>query len=555
MKEELFKINFEIYENIEFESSTPIDYCVKYSPNKKNPIFIHKHADNTKELYIENYGNKLFSINKSYCMIVVEKNEDKVSIKLFTGSRNRREGKNWFNVSKNIVYITANIKTGDVYHGYLNNYNKKKCSKQLRRNYFVGDPINYLKMIIKENLSRFVEIKNPYEITIEAISTFMYQLDKRKDFENYDFTKRLFKFYLDKRGVKYPNNFYVYMRQWKGVQLKKTLKKQNNRMVDTIMIHNGLSGSKIKKALHVCERLNIPTYLMAKNLFGEEWLNQDNDIILKCLNYNIVGNYNYDFNNFKDLVSVEELRRVFQLFKKVFIDNTLDSYTFFDHIRFYCELKNYGEHDLRWYSHEDKEFFMKEHLDWTEKLDFYKNGTYTRIYPEYMYEMISDPITDENNTYYPVLLDNTLSYNEESSNQSNCVKTYIGKSYSIIISFRKNGVNSDERATIEYNLIKEISKDIPINIKRGQTLGKYNSSLSREWDEVLLKLDKQILSCIRDKRFETVKLKKECKNGVILNSDSYWDDNGMVRWSYNEINGNMNNVIPFVDLLNNLNFF
>ena len=99
---------------------------------------------------------------------------------------------------------------------------------------------------------------------------------------------------------------------------------------------------------------------------------------------------------------------------------------------------------------------------------------------------------------------------------------------------RKGSVNSDERATIEYQLVKDYDK---VKIKRYQTLGKYNSQLNQGWNDILFKLDEQVLSCIMDKRFETVKLIKECKNGVILNSDSYWDENGL-RWTYKNIDNN-----------------
>jgi hypothetical protein len=221
---------------------------------------------------------------------------------------------------------------------------------------------------------------------------------------------------------------------------------------------------------------------------------------------------------------------VFILFKQVFVHENLDSYTFYDHIRMYVELKGFGEDDLRWYSVDSKEDFRKEHLDWSDKLQHYKNGVYTRIYPEYIYELISKPI----DTYFPVLLNDTSSYNEESSVQSNCVKTYIGKCGTIIISLRKGSINSNERATIEYRLIKDDGK---VKIERYQTLGKYNSRLDEQWNDVLFKLDEQLLSCIKDKRFETVKIIKECKNGVTLTSDSHWVENNL-KWKYKNIESN-----------------
>jgi hypothetical protein len=53
---------------------------------------------------------------------------------------------------------------------------------------------------------------------------------------------------------------------------------------------------------------------------------------------------------------------------------------------------------------DSKSKFREEHLDWSDKLEHYRNGTYTRTYPEYSYELIQTPITVESNVYYPVLL-------------------------------------------------------------------------------------------------------------------------------------------------------
>ena len=292
--------------------------------------------------------------------------------------------------------------------------------------------------------------------------------------------------------------------------------------------HQNISGKKLKKALHTCSGLNIQLYNSAIKLFGKNWINQEDDIILSLLNSKI--SIQLIPEEFTEILSTEELKRVFSLFKQVFVHENLDSFSFYDHIRMYTELKVFGEDDLKWYSVDSKEDFRKEHLDWSDKLQYYKNGVYTRIYPEYMCKLISKPI----DTYFPVLLNDTSSYNEESSIQSNCVKTYIGKCGTIIISLRKDSINSNERATIEYRLIKNDNKVI---LERYQTLGKYNSRLDEQWNDVLFKLDKQVLSCINDKRFETVKIIKECKNGVTLTSDSYWVENNLI-WKYKNIDNN-----------------
>ena len=537
MKQEIYKKNFERYESIVYKDTLPINInsltkeedfmVVNYSkPTKKHPLFILDKTFTDETTYIENYSNLMYSVSKQYVMVVVEKNEDKVSLKVFRGSKTRRAGNSWFKVSKNVDYVSVNTKTGDVYFGFIHEYQKKKCRKNIKRNFFANDPLNSLKLALKNSISQFSD--DSFTETMNAFSSFMFEIDQRIDFQELNFSQRLFRFYLNKREIKYPNNFGIYAKILVGPEIRKILKKYDNKLIDAFMYQQNISGKKLKSALHRCSELNIQLYNIAIKLFGKNWINQEDDIILSLLNSKISSQLIPE--QFTKLLSTEELRRVFILFKQAFIHENLDSYTFYDHIRMYVELKGFGEDDLRWYSVDSKEDFRKEHLDWSDKLQHYKNGLYTRIYPEYMYELISKPI----DTYFPVLLNNTLTYNEESSIQSNCVKTYIGKCGTIIISLRKGSINSNERATIEYRMMKDDGKVV---LERYQTLGKYNSRLDEQWNDVLFKLDEQLLSCVKDKRFETVKIIKECKNGITLTSDSYWKDNNL-KWTYKNIENN-----------------
>jgi hypothetical protein len=379
-------------------------------------------------------------------------------------------------------------------------------------------------------------------VAIEAISTFINQIDNTDSFGDLNFSQRLFKFYLNKRRVKFPNNFHVFTDSWYGPEVRKRLKKCDNKMVDAIMSVHELSGKQLKKALHNCNYFDISTYKVAREMFGDDWLNQDYELILACLN-NKIGSITSPSKEFYDYISTEELKRVFNLFKQVFVTKTLNSYTFSDHIRMYTELRRFGELDLRWMSSDDSNLkFREEHLDWTDKLEYYRNGTYTRIYPEYSYDLIQKPIKVGEDVYYPVLLNDSQNYNAESYLQSNCVKSYIGKCASIIVSVRKGDNESDERATVEYYL-KKLSSDSEIDVNRIQSLGRFNNRLSEEWNDVLFKLDEVMLSYVEDKKFEPVKIKKDCKNGKEITSDSTWKDDGFTLsqrlvWTENEINKN-----------------
>jgi hypothetical protein len=367
------------------------------------------------------------------------------------------------------------------------------------------------------------------------MSIFIETIDPINNFGQLTNNQRLFKFHLNKKGVKFPNNFHIYANEWFGPNIKKILRKTDNRMVDAVMLHRELSGKQIKKALHNCDDLNIGMLNWARNTFNDDWVNQDYELILGCLNSIIT--YYPTQENFKQFVTNEELKRVYKLFRHAIIYGTLDTHTFYDHIRFYCELKLF-EPNIKWMASDDnKSDFRYEHLDWVDKLQSYRNGTYYRKYPDYTYDLIEKPITFGDEVYHPVVLDNSKNYNEESLVQSNCVKTYIGKAGSIIISLRKGGVDSEKRATIEYQITKSLMNE-NIHINRVQSLGRFNMKLSDEWKEVLLKLDERMLYYIHEFEFDTVKIKKILKSGLEFESSSYWKSDGRLAWDDKEINGN-----------------
>jgi hypothetical protein len=552
MKEEIFKVSYEAYTTIVFHDTVPITFPHsrnKYffedeneadiwdqllyandrvNLSKKSDVYLENFVSNVEEDFVLHYGNPLARVLKSYLMILVERDGDKVSMKVFNGFRERRVGNKWFKVARSVDYITVNTKTGDVYSGFLHNYqNKKKVRKKLNKNFFLNEPIAQVMYTIRDKGWSYSH--NSSEIANDAVSKFMYEIDGREEPYDFNFENRLFKFYLDKKRIRYPNNFRLYSSKLVGPIFRKILKKNDNRLVDAFMIHNGLTGKKLKKCLHSCKSLNLDLYLMARRLFGDDWINQDDDFILQTLN----SEFNIKDRDipaeFVNVIGKDELRRVFNLFKKVYFEEMLDTYTFIDHIEIYTQLKMYGETDLRWMSN-DVDVFRNEHLDWSDKLTFYKNGHYERIYPIYSYEHLEQPLGE----YYPVLLDDSTSYNQESSTQSNCVKTYIGKSSNIILSLRKGSRYSEDRATIEYQLYREDDK---VKCRRVQSLGKYNGKLSDEWTHWLLKLDLKMLYYVNDDRFEPVKITKKCYNGAFFESDSYWDEDGFLKWTHKTIEG------------------
>lgn len=535
MKNVLYRQEVRAFYSVEFKDTSTIipentiNDLLLYDDSEhytfKHPKFTSINHFNDEETFLVQMKNQLFSVTSIKSTIVVEEYDDKVTIKLFWSHFGREVGKQWFRVIRNVDYITVNKKTGDIYSGYIHDYQKKrKNTKRVRRNFFSNDPLDSFTTKIKNFLNGITP--NAGRIAIDAVNIFIDAITTSDT--QYNREQRLFKFYLDKKGFRYPNNFYVYSNVMSDKELKKILKKNNKRIVESFMIKNKLNGKKIRKALHQTKYLNMNAYIFAQKIFGDDWLNQNEESLIKILDYTSEHyNVNYEFKNF---LSKEELKRVFNLYINSVCEYQIDHFTFLDHIEMYGKLKEYGEIDIKWLSDgSDYNEFMEEHLDWTNKLEHYKNGTYFRIYPNYFFKIIENPIEE----YYPVILTNSIEYNQESIIQSNCVKGYIGRPGSFIISLRKGSRDSEDRATIEYKVGKF---DGEVIAKRVQSLGRFNYNLDESWDEILLKLDEIVLSSHQDKSFKSVELKKECLNNFVMTSDSYFDDLGDLVWSHKKEN-------------------
>lgn len=490
----------------------------------KRPLFVFKGSSTDKKKYDENLNNPLCEVYSHRYIIAIEEYDDKLSLKLFTHHSIRTVGNLWFKNNKNIDYITINKRTGDVYNGYIHGYQKKKkYLKQIRRNNFATDPIGGLLSKIKHIIPR-KDGFNPGEFVNNLSNILISSLNIVTPITKLKTNDLLFKFYLDKRDYKYPNNFPVYKSMFIEKIYKKSLKKNGKRLVDSLMIAYGFRGRKLKKALHECHRLNISAYNFALSLFGEDMLNQNEDAIIDLLNFEYQFNHN-PIN--QTLFTREELKRVFNMFIKHVCHFKINFTTFLDHIRFYSELKRFGENDIRWTSDgDDNDRFIDEHRDWSDKIDHYRKGTYFRTYPTYLFDNIEKPIGE----YYPVILTNSDEYNQESATQSNCVKGYVDRASSFIISLRHGGRDSEKRATIEYQIKKVNDVVIP---HRVQTLGRFNQRLDESWNEVLFKLDEIVLSSFKDERFEPYQIKKICSNSTVLTSGSFFNERGYLDWENN----------------------
>lgn len=544
MKEVVFKREYSRYNTVVHQDFSEVpEFLLSESYSEKHPHFKKLHSFTTEEEFVKNFANPLAEVWRQKQLLVVEKDETKVSIKFFSNIKLRSVGKPWFRVRKDLEYITVNKQTGDVYLGGISNYQKvKKCQKKIQKNFFLQSPLATFRVKLKN----YLHSMGPSSVldSFEAVRIFIEQIEGPDPTFNSNYSKKLFEFYLKKKGIKYPNNFILFAPHFFGGKIRKKLKKNGHKLVETFMEVHELKGDKIKKALHCCDEfLNVDVLKSSISLFPYDWISGDEELLKKILNFPNsfrIGNDELEIHS--EHFSKTELKNIFSIFKEV-IDNNIDTVTFSDHLRILYQLKNFGETDLRWKSKNKKEF-NSEHLDWSDKFEHYRKGSYKRIYPDYFDSILNSVICIGPDKFYPKLLKSSEEYNEESLIQHNCVKTYIGRPSSIIVSLRKNSIDSEDRVTVEY--LNFLFGDKFNGLRRVQTRGKYNSSVVG-WDEVLEMLDKKMEEIVLDENFKTVSIEKKCANGVLLNSGSAWDDRGNLIWTFKyDLDNSYYNHIYFI---------
>jgi hypothetical protein len=535
MKVEIFKKSYTIYDTMYFLDHNSINMAELYYTLGVGVFTgVAGSKVNTEEEYVKNYGNKLTSVHRMNFMVILERDGPKLSLKVFFGQRGRRVGVSWFKISTNCHFLTLNTDTGDVYSGSILDYHKKtKVKKKLKRNYLIGSPIRQ----IKHRMVQFNPIENT-EIKIqlfnEVMELFFNELGYEGDSKLSNDDKLLL-YFFKKKGIKYPNNYKLFYDGELSNITKKVLIKNDMKIVDAFMSMNGFSGDVIRKAIHSCKKTINPKVLsVILEIFPKEWILQDDELLVKSLDtpMSFMGQVKDELKMMSSYMGREELRKVFKCHRLLITEHDINQMSLHDHVEMYLFLKAVGE-DIKWKS-EDTLQFREEHMDWSDKCAFYKRGKYTRTYADTLYQIVTNVISFEDENYYPVVLTTSDEYNSESNTQQNCVKGYVGRPSSIIVSLRRGSIDSEERATVEYQVFKKNEK---IDFNRPQSLGRFNTRLDETWTPILHLLDQRFTQWINIKDdTKTVKIEKVLANGQKLHSDSEWSENGFLNWTYSLIN-------------------
>lgn len=482
------KITHKYFVTYFYKDSVPLDKDVNNYSNlsrTKSGKWEFSHEDFSEESFVKNYGNPIASVESILTTFVIEKIGDKLSLKIYTNRKKRVRGSKFFVKRRSVRYLTINTKTYDIYTGIFSK--NRKLPKTIARNNYIKTK-NFIGFVniffcdckISQIDSRFDNFKDLNDLILKIFR-------KELNENNINDYGDIFHWRMKNIGLKYSDNHEIFFKDNNHFTLK-NIRKGSFKMIESVMSYYNYEGKKIRSVLNQVKRFDPRGWEITNILFDDPINEFSREMIMKIFEYPnnswyASSPYN-DFKNWKQLSNKEKkcLKTIFEITIKE--ERSMGS--LMDHLWFREQLiTNYG-HIVEFKSNTMKEF-NEQHYDWTNELDFYKVGVYYREYNKKFKENLNQTIYGYDGIQYHInLLETSADYIEESIVQNNCVRTYQDRN-SIIVSIRIGNKNSDERASVEYRLFQ---KNGQTELKRIQSLGKYNSNLGDSWNDILKQTDK-----------------------------------------------------------------
>ena len=516
-------------------------YHAKESFDGKHYVFtFDKSVNNDKEEFEKNYGNPLCDVTVFRSTFVVEENEDKICLKVFYCGKHRKAGEVFFRKSTKLNYITFNKKTNIFTVGKNTEYHKKRGKGKgsvVRRNSF---PVSLTTDVYHSFMNGLDDTKT-YNLEItEGINLFLSKIGAEKVLNYIGLPMSLFGCLLDKQGVKKPDNWRGYYNVYPK-PTKKDYKKYGFKMVDAYMKLNDVSSEKIKKVLHKVQNPCFQSIKMLMDIFGRDFILQRPEEEL-CIVFNTKSDESpfEPVNNYFENFGKRDMSNCYQIYLLSKTDHNLSTHTFYDHVRFFDVISRYEP--VKWMSKTLKEF-NSEHTIWSDKVDFYTTGRYSRQYSNEFVERVSEPIiTSDKITFNPLVLQSSEEYVNESVHQSNCVRTYQNRPSSLIISLRKE---DGERASIEYRPSIGTNENQPVIFKRVQTLGRFNGQLDDTWDDAISILDNRLKRISNEVWGNPVA--EFVTGGGRKEYNFIFDKNGQLNWEHLTNSIDIGDDLPYID--------
>jgi hypothetical protein len=462
----------------------------------KNDAFVA-----TKDIQIKrHYNNPFANIKIIQHDRWIKKDGDKITIKFYTGIRERYVNSKYFVKSAKSVTLVFNMKTGNF---VVVNYNKNRRTKRIKA--FYVNSFNSLETAlgIIHNPQRKLATESPiFQSYMQTFGMTDFQLGIKNafgfdgiavaygDIAVHDFITRWSQKFVELKKIKVPNEGTHRFLIW-YYPTEKYLKKNNRKLIAAVLDRFGIKSDITIKILHKHPHTSLRDFVSLCRLFGNDYpkyvggvdehffVNNERDNEMGAKQGILDNNYGllYQISNNEKENMVRIINNMCAISPEV-IRGTVD--TFYDHFRMLERVKPYypemklNARTSNSFDDEHSELSRIERLirtGYSTHLIFENNiiaEIERRIEVNYLPEQpiwfckdaaeakeyekkynSEEYMTVQHKVFYPKILKTSDEYAEEGHHMHHCVAGYISKAdRSIIISLRCG----DDRVTMEFEV-------------------------------------------------------------------------------------------------------
>lgn len=429
------------------------------------------------------YGNPFSEVTITTTERSVRKFGDKVTIKIYHGSKYRKFNSIYFKKSYHVFSVTINTKTGN-FTILEKSKNGRNSNSKFRTNSFMmlnNTAIsNYSFFNVAKNFKKksrlYNEMINSFN-DVEFTSKIHELLfgNKPKLFVNYTtnpnkFTTDLMSFFVEKKQIRIPDGDIEYLLS-KFYPTEKYLKKNDRKLVASVLDTIGLKSKSTIKIVHKYPNIDLEGLHWLCNRLGDNYSkylgNLNDDVLSRSSRTDTPYSYGgitketlLHFSSQQRYIPLSDIEKE-NLIRVLSDDSTNRNILsgqsirmYDDHFNMIDKIRKYIP-DIFMKAKSMKEF-NEEHRELSKILSGIRKGWVIEYqYDEKTLKDIEEPIQclyDDKSlhTLYPVILKREEEYVEEGDFMHHCVASYADKDKSMIVSLRNE--DGSDRVTVEYEI-------------------------------------------------------------------------------------------------------
>ena len=443
----------------------------------------------TEKTWLEKSVNIFNTARVHRTTIVLEKNIDKLKLSIFKFNKSRNVGHRYFAKHSDDLHITFNFKTKNFFITCSNFVNRRRSTITTKN--------DFMKISTLLNTIQYESISDKDKNQANVIKFFKKVEKKLKEELKIKFDlsnlgeglgEGIVKWFISQWKIKVPNNYYSYiMCHYPGIR---KLRRHKMNLGRTILHNKGLYGKYYVKLINEEDTTyNLSDLKRINLLLGERYCKMVPKTFLRSTCSTQDSKHNLEINPHSNLgLTKYEKLNIIKLMSTTSKPTFLNLLS--DHLHIKNKLKNFGM-DVKIKSKNEKQF-DKEHNQWADLIHLCERNKQTtyQYHPSFIKTMES-PITLNSKKFEVTLLKTDLDYFNEGQHQIHCVRSYLDKYDSIIVSVR---AVKGERMTLEFNYgnnksIKDYQEPTLVQARM-----KFNKNPQGEWIDVMEKVKKRFNS-------------------------------------------------------------